>query len=156
MKARKVERHRVGSGGASAGYPGKTLVEKLGIRQGDSIRLIRPPNGYEGLLGELPKGARVVGDGPRLGFVHIFARSRAALAREVPRVERKMEDDGTLWVSWPKRSSKVETDLTDIVVRGVCLESRLVDVKVCSIDATWSALKFVKRKEGRHASSIHG
>jgi hypothetical protein len=140
----------------SSGYSGKTVVQKLGIRPGEAVRLVSPPTGYRELLGELPMGARLVRDGPELGFVHLFARTRAALEGELPLVERKLDEDGVVWVSWPKRASKVETDLTDIVVREVGLKHGLVDVKVCSIDATWSALKFVRRKTDRRALPKHG
>jgi hypothetical protein len=135
-----------------SGYSGKGLVQRLGIRPGEAIRLVDPPRGYLVSLGELPNGASLIGDRSALGFVQFFARRKADLEEGLPRLERKLKEDGVIWVSWPKRSSSVDTDLTDAVEREVGLESGLVDVKVCSIDETWSALKFVRRRKDRHVS----
>ena len=87
-------------------------------------------------------------EGP-LDFIQLFAASRAELEAEFPRMKQTLSQDGMLWVSWPKRSSKVETDLSDNVVREVGLDNGLVDVKVCAVDQTWSGLKFVRRLKDR-------
>lgn len=140
----------------SSGYSGRSLVQKLGIRTGERVLLVNAPPGFEARLGRLPKGASHAPEGGVTRFAHLFAKDRAALEKELPGLGRRLGPDGSIWVSWPKRSSKVETDLTDIVVREVGLRSGLVDVKVCSIDSTWSALKFVRRTKDRHASPKRG
>jgi hypothetical protein len=143
----------VGSSGrkpATAGYSGTPLPKKLGIREGDALGLIGAPPDYLDMLGPLPEGVRVE---PRLGarmrFVHFFARDRVALARELGNAKRALADDGMLWISWPKKTSGVRTDLDENVVRKAGLAAGLVDVKVCAVDETWSGLKFVYRLADR-------
>jgi hypothetical protein len=82
-------------------------------------------------------------------FIHQFARRKDDLAEAFPRLAQALADDGMVWISWPKKTSKIATDLTEDVVRGLGLPLGLVDVKVCAIDETWSGLKFVRRKELR-------
>ena len=79
-------------------------------------------------------------------FIHQFARRKADLTEMFPRLARALADGGMLWISWPKKTSKVATDLTEDIVRGLGLPLGLVDVKVCAVDETWSGLKFVRRK----------
>jgi hypothetical protein len=133
-----------------AGYSSRSLAEKLGIRPGSTIVARGAPEDYATLVAPLPRGATIV---PRLlvkaGFIHQFARCRSELAAEFPRLARALADDGSLWISWPKRSSGMLTDLNENVVRELGLPHGLVDVKVCAVDATWSGLKFVRRKELR-------
>ena len=86
-----------------------------------------------------------------MDLIHLFARDRATLERGFGGLKAVLKQDGMIWVSWPKRSSRLDTDLSDGVVREVGLENGLVDVKVCAIDESWSALKFVRRSEDRHA-----
>jgi hypothetical protein len=139
----------------SAGYSARTLVQKLGIRKGDAIAIVDAPAGYEGTLGELPEDVKVSSAAKgELDFIQLFARTRERLEVELPRLKEKLRRDGMLWVSWPKRSSKLETDLDDSAVREVGLANGLVDVKVCAIDESWSALKFVRRSRDRRGSSI--
>ncbi len=133
-----------------AGYSSRTLVEKLGIGPGTRVVLLGGPPGYAALLGRLPPGARIVTRLPaRARFVHLFARLRIELAAALPRADRALADDGTLWVSWPKKASGLPTDLTEDAVRGAALPLGLVDVKVCAVDEVWSGLKLVRRKELR-------
>src|SRR5262245_49797288 len=133
-----------------AGYSGTPLVRKLGIRAGDTIALLHAPDDYLELVGPLPAGARVlkrITDDVR--FIHLFVRDRSALGRELPRAKKAMARDGMLWVSWPKKSSGVATDLTEDVIRADALAAGLVDVKVCAVDETWSGLKLVYRLADR-------
>jgi hypothetical protein len=111
------------------------------------VILIDGPPEYAELLGKLPPG---VGIRTRLPastrFIHQFASRRAELEKLLPRAARALEEGGMLWVSWPKKASKVPTDLTEDVVRSIGLPLGLVDVKVCAVDDVWSGLKFVWRK----------
>ncbi len=133
-----------------AGYSQRSLPEKLGIHPGTRVIALRAPDTYAAALGELPEGATLQGRlSSRTHFIHCFARRRAELEQGFPRWARALTDDGTLWVSWPKRASGVETDLTENIVREVGLTHGLVDVKVCAIDEIWSGLKFVRRVANR-------
>jgi hypothetical protein len=135
-----------------AGYSQRPLIAKLGIQPGARLALVGAPAGYERLLGELPPGAvaRARPSG-RLDFIQLFVRRRVDLERRLPRLAAALEVDGALWVSWPKKASGVATDLTEDVVRRVALAHRLVDVKVCAVDAVWSGLKLVYRLAERAA-----
>ncbi len=139
--------------GALAGYSGKPLAAKLGIKTGMTVTAIAAPPQYRALLGPLPGGTRVAtrltrGRGA-LEFIHCFATARRMLATRFATLEHALAPAGALWVSWPKGSSGVATDLTENVVREIGLASGLVDVKVCAVDHTWSALKFVRRLKDR-------
>jgi hypothetical protein len=134
----------------SAGYSGTPLVRKLGIKPGFRIAFPAAPEGFEALLEGLPDGVEIRRAlRGRLDLVVGFVTGRAELERRLPALRRAIEPDGTLWVAWPKRASGVATDMTEDVVRDVALPTGLVDVKVCAIDATWSGLKLVLRKELR-------
>ena len=133
-----------------AGYSKRTLVEELGIRPSTKVVALNAPPMYPLLLGALPAGASLHSRLPAAsGFIHKFARTRDDLAADFPRLARALTDDGTMWISWPKRASKLETDLTEDIVREVGLKEGLVDVKVCAVDEVWSGLKFVRRVENR-------
>lgn len=136
----------------AAGYSGTPLVKKLGYRPGDVAAHLDAPSGFTALLGELPDGVDVRSDlrGHR-DLVVCFVTERRRLAARVPVLRRVVAPDGAAWIAWPKRASGVATDITEDVVREVALPTGLVDVKVCAIDATWSGLKLVVRKELRHA-----
>jgi hypothetical protein len=134
----------------SAGYSGRPLAQKLGIRKGDVLAFSNAPDDYERLLGKLPDGVIVAREQEgRLDFIQLFATERASLEREFPRLKARLKAGGMIWVSWPKASSRRQTDLSDRVVRGIGLKNGLVDVKVCAIDDSWSALKFVRRLKDR-------
>lgn len=137
-------------------YSGKSLVKKLGIKPDSSIDFVREPSTYLSALGELPEGVKISPRKAHLDLVHLFAKERVALENELPKAKARTKMDGAVWVSWPKKSSKIETDLSDAVVREVGLANGLVDVKVCTIDESWSGLKFVRRLKDRCASSIGG
>jgi hypothetical protein len=135
---------------ATAGYSRTPLVRKLGFKPGMRAHYVAAPAGFETLLGELPDGVRVLTrSAAELDLVVLFALSRAELERRLPGLHARLRQDGMVWVAWPKRASKVATDMTEDVVRDVALPRGLVDVKVCAIDDTWSGLKLVIRRELR-------
>ena len=136
-----------GSAG-SFGYSGTPLVDKLGIRPGARMQLVSEPKDFAGLLGGLPDGSRIMPRGA-LDFAMVFVKSQSDLRKRFARLRDRLESNGMLWVAWPKKTSGVETDLTEGVVRAFGLESGLVDVKVCAVDDTWSGLKFVRRLKDR-------
>jgi hypothetical protein len=133
------------------GYSGTPLPRKLGIKPGDRLALLGAPDGFEdGTLGELPDGVRVVRRaGGKADVIVVFLTRRAELARRLPALRAMMEPAAGLWIGWPKRASKVESDLTEDVVREIALPTGLVDNKVCAIDATWSGLRLVIRLSAR-------
>lgn len=134
----------------SANVSGTPLLRKLGIRAGARIGLIDAPEGFRLTLGELPDGAAVrVGARGPLDVIVAFFERRARLERRLPALRAALDPAGGLWVAWPKRTSGVETDLTDDVVRELGLAIGLVDNKVCAIDDVWSGLRFVYRLADR-------
>jgi hypothetical protein len=139
----------------SAGYSGKRLAEKLGLRDGMRVSAPGAPPGYPAWLGPtaptLALGARVTG---ATDLVHYFVAWRRELEGRVVRLNRVLRDDAVLWISWPKKSSGVPTDLTEDALREVLLPLGLVDVKVCAVDATWSGLKFVRRLRHRRSTTL--
>jgi len=133
-----------------AGYSGTPLPQKLGIKPGASVVVINGPKNYRKLLGKLPEGARLIDRlTTRLDFVHLFTDRRVELQRELKSLRRRLSDTGTLWVSWPKKSAGLPTDVTEDTIREVALPLGLVDTKVCAVDEIWSGLKLMVRKENR-------
>ena len=134
-----------------SGYSGAPLSKKLGIKEGNKILIRNAPENYETLLAPLPDAVRLSTNASKdLQMVHLFTRSRRELENQLPDYIKSIRQDGMIWVSWPKKSSKVPTDITEDVVRAVALPLGLVDVKVCAIDEIWSGLKLVIRKENRN------
>lgn len=135
-----------------AGYSGTPLVRKLGIKSDFVLSVINPPDDYSQLVSPLPDGVTIqsIATG-ELDLAHIFTTSRSELYGEVRRMRDLIKQDGMIWVSWPKKASKVTTDVTEDVVREIALPLGLVDVKVCAVDEIWSGLKLVIRKELRTA-----
>ena len=135
-----------------AGYSGTPLVKKLGIKPGDRMILCNEPETFLKDLGGLPPGVRAT---DRLtstaNFQLFFTDRRADLKKAFPELVKKLEANGMLWISWPKKSSGKPTDLTEDIVREIGLAAGVVDVKVCAIDDTWSGLKFVFRLKDRPA-----
>ena len=127
-----------------AGYSGKPVIQKLGIQPGFCIFIAGAPAAYGDIVGELPADVSIM---PRLkaplDMVHVFAIKAAGLAEKLRSCRAAIRPDGMIWVSWPKKSSGVASDLSDVAVRDTALPLGLVDVKVCAIDAVWSGLKFV-------------
>ena len=133
-----------------AGYSGTPLAQKLGIKSGATVIAIEAPSNYRKLLRGLPRGVNFTGRVTAgCNFVHLFASQRRELEKQLPRLRKKLADAGTLWVSWPKKSAGVATDITEDVIRAVALPLGFVDVKVCAVDETWSGLKLMIRKENR-------
>ncbi len=133
-----------------AGYSGTPLPKKLFIKEGARVALVGAPQGFESVLGELPAGAEFVPASRRgLDVVLLFARSRDELVKRFETCAARIKPDGSLWVAWPKKASKVETDLDEGYVREHGLDVGLVDVKVCAVDETWSGLRFVHRLKDR-------
>lgn len=127
-----------------AGYSGTPLAKKLGIKAGHSVALLNAPRGFRATLVGVPPDVKFT---ERVNsahdVVHFFTRSKAELVKDLPKLGRKIAQDGMIWVSWPKKASKVETDITEDVVRDLALKNGLVDVKVCAVDEVWSGLKLV-------------
>lgn len=134
----------------TSGYSGTPLAKKLGIRPGARLYLHGAPDNYAQLVTPLPPGVRTVrGIDEATDLMHLFATAQAALTERLVAARRAMRDDATIWVSWPKKASRVTTDITEDVVREVALPLGLVDIKVCAVDETWSGLKLVIRKSQR-------
>lgn len=131
---------------STAGYSGKPLARKLGIKAGDVVVAICAPTHYPGLLDPLPPGAMVVPSAPSPPLVHAFVRSRAELAAMSEGLVSLPAPGGSLWISWPKKTSALFADLTEDGVREFLLPTGWVDVKVCAVDADWSGLKFLRRR----------
>jgi len=137
-----------------AGYSKRTLQEKLGIKAGARIALVGAPDGYAITLGALPKGVTVAaGKTGSLDLIQFFTTRRADLERGISGLKSRLQPAGALWVSWPKGSSGMETDVSENVVREIALQNGLVDVKVCAVDDVWSGLKLVVRLKDRSRES---
>jgi hypothetical protein len=136
-----------------AGYSRTPLPQKLGIKPGTIVVLIDAPDDYRKLLGQIPSGVnfatRPVGN---TKFVHVFAKERRLLEKHLQSLRGKIAEDAAIWVSWPKKSSGVPTDITEDVIRSVALPIGLVDIKVCAVDDIWSGLKLMIRRENRKSS----
>ena len=133
-----------------AGYSGTPLAKKLGIAEDGLVFLAGAPKNYLKLIAPIPKGARVVKTiDARTDIVHLFATEKAHLAALLRSSLARIRPDAAIWVSWPKQSSKVATDITEDTIRAVALPMGLVDIKVCAVDDVWSGLKLVVRKENR-------
>ena len=133
-----------------AGYSGRSLVEKLGIKSATRIAILNAPRGYRATLGSLPPGV-VVASAPRgtFSFIQFFTRSRSLLQTKLDVLLRALEPNGALWISWPKKASGVATDMTEDAVREIALPVGLVDIKVAAVDDVWSGLKLVRRRKNR-------
>jgi len=133
-----------------AGYSGTPLAQKLGIKPAMSVVVINEPANYRKLLGRSADGLEF-SDRIETGssFVHFFTPRRSELKRKLPILREKVVDSGTVWVSWPKKSAGVPTDVTEDVIRAVALPLGFVDVKVCAIDDTWSGLRLMVRRTNR-------
>jgi hypothetical protein len=134
----------------AAGYSGTPLAKKLGIVENSRIFLSDAPKNYRELVAPIPKGAQIVKKvGEDTDIIHLFTGERSRLASLLRSSLAKMRPDAAIWVSWPKKSSKVPTDITEDTIREVALPMGLVDIKVCAVDEVWSGLKLVVRKANR-------
>jgi hypothetical protein len=140
---------------ATAGYSGTPLAKKLGLKDGQAVAFAGLPRSLEWLAGErdfesveaVERWDALTGEG--LDYIHLFTDSAATVDAAMDPLRERIRPEGMIWMSWPKKASKVPTDVTEDVIRDRALQGALVDVKVCAVDEVWSALKLVVRKEYR-------
>jgi hypothetical protein len=133
-----------------AGYSGTPLAKKLGIRAETRLLPLHAPADYGALLAPLPPGVRIdrrAGEG--VDIAHVFVTRQAELRRQLAALRRALRADAAVWVSWPKKSAKVATDVTEDTIREAALPLGFVDVKVCAVSDVWSGLKLVVRRQRR-------
>ncbi|RPE13581.1 DUF3052 family protein [Chitinophaga lutea] len=130
-----------------AGYSGTPLYRKLGVRPGSTLSARHAPAHYKSLLEGLPEDVKWVKG--KADLVHFFVQQREVLEAALPSLMADIPKNGTIWISWPKKSSGVATDVTEDVIRAAALALGLVDVKVCAVDEVWSGLKLVYRLANR-------
>lgn len=129
---------------APSGYSETPLAKKLGIRSTFIIRLINAPEHYLRLFTDLPTDVHFVdGPGSKLNLIHFFTKSDDELTEMLPLLKQQIAENGIIWISWPKKASKVVTNITEDRIRELALHTGLVDIKVCAVDDTWSGLKLV-------------
>jgi hypothetical protein len=136
----------------SAGYSGTPLWRKLGFDAAVSPVVIGPPGDYADLIG-IPAAPMVLASDAALpaglAYLHVFTVQRAEMEAVLTAARTALAPTGMVWISWPKKSSKVPTDITEDTIREVCLPMGFVDVKVCAVTHVWSGLKLMIRKELR-------
>lgn len=125
-----------------AGYSGTPLAKKLGIKEGFRISLYHQPEYYFNLFTDFPGSVKIVNN-LKVDFIHYFATEEKQLVKDIAKLKNQIEQNGMIWISWPKKSSKVETDVTEDIVRNLALKNGLIDMKVCAVDEIWSGLKLV-------------
>lgn len=134
----------------TAGYSGTPLAKKLGIAEACTVLPIGAPPEFRTLLEPLPATVTFARSaGPKVDIAHVFTASAADLVRHLTALRRRLRPDAAVWVSWPKKTAKVPTDVTENVIRDAALPLGFVDVKVCAISDVWSGLRLVVRKELR-------
>jgi hypothetical protein len=132
------------------GYSGTPLAKKLGIKPGFKITLINAPEHYLNLFTDMPPDIIFSHNETELkDIIHLFVKNKAEYFATLPRIKTQIVQNGSIWVSWPKKASKVPTDITEDIIRNYALETGLVDVKVCAVDEVWSGLKLVIRVKDR-------
>ena len=133
-----------------AGYSGTPLAKKLGIKEQTSVVAVDAPDGYRKLLEPLPAAVRFATQIDKtVDIVHVFSTKKTQLARALASYRKALQPIAAVWVSWPKKSAKVATDITEDLIRELALPLGFVDIKVCAVDEVWSGLKLVVRKELR-------
>jgi len=136
-----------------AGYSGTPLAQKLGIKSGTTVVALNAPSNYRKLLGKLPIDVTFTNRiGANGNFVHLFTKNRSELAKQLKELRKQIAENGVVWISWPKKSSRVTTDITEDVIRDAALPIGFVDIKVCAVDETWSGLKLMIRRENRKST----
>ncbi|WP_417497145.1 DUF3052 domain-containing protein [Maricaulis sp.] len=135
----------------SAGYSGTPLPKKLGLKDGQRAAFLNLPDDHADLreAAQFASLETVASPGDELDFVHMFTRIRAELEDGLPKLKRAIRPTGMIWVSWPKKASKVPTDITEDTIREIALPIGLVDVKVCAVDPVWSGLKLMIPRDQR-------
>jgi hypothetical protein len=129
---------------AIAGYSKRPLASKLGLKSGAATAILEAPEGFADLIGTHEFDTSL--DLESYDYLHFFTASTLALETIVPILAKRLKRGGILWISWPKKSSGMQTDLGENVVRALGLATGLVDVKICAIDHVWSGLKFMHRR----------
>lgn len=137
------------------GYSGTPLIKKLGIKPHMLFHVSNAPSEYQQWLGDLPNGSEIVPDikGDKLAALHLFHTDSLELQQQLESLRNRILQDAFIWVSWPKKSSKVPTSITEDVIRDIALPMGYVDIKVCAVSEVWSGLKLVIRKSERNGSS---
>src|SRR3569833_3454283 len=126
-----------------SGYSGTPRAKKLGIKDGFHISLINAPDYYLDLFTDLPPDLYFERDTANVDFVHFFTKSQAEYESLLPSLKTQIKPNGMIWVSWPKKASKVPTDITEDIIRNYAIKIGLVDIKVCAVDEIWSGMKLV-------------
>ncbi|NUM79586.1 DUF3052 family protein [bacterium] len=127
-----------------AGYSGTPLIKKLGIKEGFTVALINAPRNYNRTLGNMPANVRIIKKiKSGLDCIQFFTKSKSELEAEMVHLKNAIVQNGMIWISWPKGSSKIPTDVSENIVRDIALRHGLVDVKVCAVDEIWSGLKLI-------------
>lgn len=133
-----------------AGYSGTPLAKKLGIKAACRLYLVNAPAGYLALLAPLPAGVQMMEHAnDRVDVAQIFVTERTELNRQLTQLRKTLRADAALWISWPKKSARVASTVTEDTIRELALPMGFVDIKVCAVDAVWSGLKLVVRQELR-------
>jgi hypothetical protein len=133
-----------------AGYSGTPLARKLGIKEGGHVFVLNAPTGYKKLVEPLPPAVVFQSKADKAtDIAHLFVTAASELKKQLANLRKKLKPDAAVWVSWPKKSSKVVTDTTEDTIRALALPMGFVDIKVCAVDEVWSGLKLVVRKELR-------
>lgn len=131
------------------GYSGTPLAKKLGIKEGYKVLLVDEPDYYPTLFDDLPEIITELDNAEPVDFIHLFTLKFNDLENHFDQCKARLAKNGIMWISWPKKASKIETDLDGNIVREYGLNHGLVDVKVCAVDETWSGLKFMYRVKDR-------
>jgi len=135
---------------STAGYSGTPIFKKLGIKEAHRVLPLGAPKEYESLLAPLPPAVVFVTQpDSKVDIAHAFVTQREELAKVLSLVRKKLKPDAALWISWPKKSAKVPTTITEDTIRELALPLGFVDIKVCAVTEIWSGLKLVVRKELR-------
>ena len=135
----------------AAGYSGTPLVKKLGIKPGIKALIVDEPKAYFDWINPLPDGTKFLKKAPtgQVEFIHLFVTTLKDFSKQFKDGKKILAKDGMMWISWPKKSSGMATDLDENIIRDFGLKNGLVDVKVCAVDETWSGLKFMFRVKDR-------
>ncbi|WP_127997168.1 DUF3052 family protein [Piscinibacter defluvii] len=135
------------------GYSGTPLPKKLGLTDNTYLLVLNEPQEYESLLGTLPSGLERQNALSRsTNVVHVFVTKRQELSGHLATLRKKLNAEAAVWVSWPKKSSKIPSDVTEDVIRELALPLGFVDIKICAVSEVWSGLKLTVRKQLRNAS----
>lgn len=137
----------------TAGYSKTPLAKKLGIKEGSTIKLVNQPENYFDLFQDFPENINFENSNKiRKDLIHYFTKNESELVNDIVPLRNEIKENGMIWVSWPKKASKVPTDITEDTVRSFALKNGLVDIKVCAVDEIWSGLKLVIPVKDRKAS----